>query len=325
MAYAPVILFVYNRPHLVRQTLESLMANHLSKESELFIYADGPKPNSSDIQLSKIQEVRKIIAERKWCGKVNIIESDQNIGLASSVINGVSKIVNKFGNAIIVEDDVILSPFFLTFMNDGIEMYKDDPKVLSIGSWNYFSKSNSFSKDTFFFRFPDTKGWATFERAWKLFEKDPKIALEKLKSKGMLNAFNADLNYPYFTKMLEAQIEHKINSWAIRWTATGLIHDMVSLFPKYSLSKDVGFGSDATHDTSVHDYNKDLLVYQDRINVEKIEVTDNLSAVDQWRQFYLDNFIPKKTVRTVTGNAAKKIVPNSVVELYRRLRYGGKS
>ena len=124
MKLAPIILFVYNRPWHTEQTLRALMANELAVESELYIYADGPKPNATDEQLQKIREVRQLIRQEQWCGKVHVVESEKNKGLANSVINGVSEIVNKYGRIIVLEDDLKTSPTFLTYMNQALEYYE---------------------------------------------------------------------------------------------------------------------------------------------------------------------------------------------------------
>lgn len=325
MKYAPIILFVYNRPELARTTLEGLMANHLAIESELFIYADGPKENATPEVLRKIDEVRKIIREKNWCGKVNIIESDKNRGLARSVIDGVTEMVKKFGKVIVVEDDVQLSTYFLNYMNDALEEYKNDDNVLSIGSWNYFCASEKNEGETFFFRFPDTKGWATYDRAWRYFEEDAGKLLSQLKEKKLLSIFDADLSYPYFTKMLEDQIAGRINSWAIRWTAVAVLQKKLTLLPSRSLSKDIGFGADATHDKYVHDYNKELIVHNEKVNVSRQPVVESLNAVECWKQFYLTNFIPVRTLFGKVREGLKSVVPDQLIDKYRKLRYGDKS
>ena len=129
MKLAPIILFVYNRPWHTEQTLRALMANELAAKSELYIYADGPKPNATDEQLQKIHEVRQLIRQEQWCDKVHIVESEKNKGLADSIIGGVTEIVNKYGKIIVLEDDIVPTTGFLQYMNDALEMYKDDEQV----------------------------------------------------------------------------------------------------------------------------------------------------------------------------------------------------
>ena len=138
MTHAPIVLFVYNRPAFTRRTLEALAANHGAGESELFIFSDGPAAQATAAQLAAITAVRQVIREQQWCRKVHIMESDNNKGLANSVISGVTQVIQQYGKVIVVEDDVVTSPFFLTFMNEALEKYCGEERVLSIGSWNYY-------------------------------------------------------------------------------------------------------------------------------------------------------------------------------------------
>jgi len=120
---APVILFVYNRPWHTRQTLEALKNNDLAEESILYIFSDGPKKNADQQDINKIQEVRCLIKEENWCGEVKIFESRENFGLADSVIRGVSKVINIHDRVIVLEDDIVVGKYFLTFINSGLEVY----------------------------------------------------------------------------------------------------------------------------------------------------------------------------------------------------------
>ncbi len=321
MKLAPIVLFTYNRPVLTKSTLESLYQNKLATESELFIYVDGPKQDATQKQIDNNNEVRKVIREKNWCKSVKIIESSENNGLAKSIIKGVTDIVNQYGKVIVIEDDVLLSPHFLNFMNDSLTLYNDNNKVLSIGSWSYFCPPEKINSSTYFFRFPDCKGWATWDRAWKLFEPDPNVAFRKLKNLNKLNDFNAGLPFPYFTNMLKDQIAGKINSWAIRWTATAIIYDKLSLFPAQTLSKDIGFVEDATHESSTEDYNKELIINLNPIILKTEEVIENTIAVGEWKSFYLRHFIPPLTLERSIREGIKMFVPDKFIQIYRDIRY----
>lgn len=325
MSNAPIILFAYNRPELLRKTLTSLAACELADSSSLFIFSDGPKANASPAELQKIKDVRAIARENKWCASVELIAADSNKGLARSVIDGVSRIVNKYGKVIVVEDDVLLAPVFLRYMNDALNFYQQDERLLSIGSWNYFSTANDFKNDTFFFRFPDSIAWATFDRSWKLFEENGEKLMSDLKKKKFLKRFNGELDYPYFSNMLQDQIDHKINSWAIRWTALAVLHNKLTLLPARSLSKHIGFSPDATHEKASKDYNSDIDLNVKSIKVERIEVKESPLAIEKWRNFYLQNFIPTLSAQNKARHLIKGIVPDSLIKTYRKIRYGKNS
>ena len=131
---APIVLFVYNRPWHTQQTVEALQKNKLASESELFIYSDDAK--NDDARVS-VDEVRKYIDNITGFKKITVIKRDKNWGLASSIIDGVTKIVNKYGRIIVLEDDLVTSPYFLKFMNDSLEVYEKRNDVFSVTGFNY--------------------------------------------------------------------------------------------------------------------------------------------------------------------------------------------
>lgn len=320
MMYAPIVLFAYNRPQHLKLTLESLHKNELANESDLYIYIDGPKSNATEEQLQKIEAVKQVANEKQWCKNVNVVEATSNKGLAKSIIEGVTKIVNEFGKVIVVEDDVLLSPYFLRFMNESLDIYKANDDVLTIGSWSYFCPPEKIQEPTYFFRFPDTKGWATFDRAWKLFEEDPQKLMNELKARNLMHVFNAGLKFPYFTNMLNDQIQGRINSWAIRWTAVAVLTEKLSLFPRQTLSKDIGFGDGATHESNTEDFNSHLEIDVHPVVLNYKEVVENKIAVREWANFHTRNFTPEKSWIKGSKNVLKFILPSKSIELLKKLR-----
>lgn len=242
---APIVLFVYNRPFHTKKTLESLERNFLSEKSELFVFADGPKENASKEQLEKIQETRKIIREKKWCGKVNIIEKEKNVGLAKSVIAGVSEIIDKYGKIIVLEDDLLLSVNFLKYMNDSLEKYEKEEKVMQVAGYMY-PIDMQIEKDAIFLPFTTSWGWGTWKRVWDNFDENSE-GLEKLKNNKKLRyKFNLNGSYPYY-KMLKNQAEKNIDSWAIRFYLTVFMLDGLALFPKKTLVNNIGMDGSGVH------------------------------------------------------------------------------
>lgn len=223
MNYAPILLFVYNRPGHLRQTVEALQNNVLAPQSDLFIYSDAPKDESSR---EAVAEVRRLIHSIAGFKSVTITERSENWGLARSIIDGVTTQVNRFGRVIVLEDDLIVAPHFLTFMNDALETYKDEPRVGHIQACD-FTKDPSLP-DTFLIKWTGSWGWATWARAWQHFNPDGKALLTELKRRRLTRTFDFNGKYGY-TRMLRRQTEGKNNSWAIRWNATLFLKDMLSL------------------------------------------------------------------------------------------------
>jgi len=129
MNLAPIVLFVYDRPDHVKQTVEALKKNELALNSELFIYSDAAKNKNGE---DKVIKVRQYIKNLDGFKKVTIFERNKNLGLASSIINGVTKIVNDYGKVIVLEDDLVTSPFFLKYMNEALELYKEERRVREV-------------------------------------------------------------------------------------------------------------------------------------------------------------------------------------------------
>src|SRR5450759_386480 len=126
---APICLFMYKRPDHGRQTIDSLRANALAGESDLFVFCDGAKTHQAE---ASVHEVRRLARTITGFRQVTIIERPTNLGLAQSIISGVIEVVSKYGRAVVVEEDLITSPFFLKFLNDGLDTYRDDAEVASI-------------------------------------------------------------------------------------------------------------------------------------------------------------------------------------------------
>ena len=241
MNLSPILLFVYNRPAHTRRCIESLSRNSLAVESELFIYADGAKDQTV---ADEVEEVRQYIRSIQGFKKVTLIERNENWGLARNIIDGVSTQVKKYGKVIVLEDDLVVAPHFLRFMNDALETYQDEPKVGHIQACD-FTQDTSLP-DTFLIKWTGSWGWATWERAWKHFNPNGKELLQELEARKLTYTF--DFNGKYgFTRMLRRQIEGKNNSWAIRWNASLFLKDILSLNVGRSLVQNEGFDGSGTN------------------------------------------------------------------------------
>ncbi|MBR6981533.1 MAG: glycosyltransferase [Prevotella sp.] len=238
---APILLFAYNRPEHLRRCVESLLANSLSAKSDLFIFSDAPK---TEADKDGVSEVRAFIRRIVGFHKVNIVERDENWGLARSIIDGVTTVVDKYGKVIVVEDDLVLAPFFLQFMNDALDVYEDEPMVGHIQACD-FTQDPSLP-DTFLIKWTGSWGWATWKRAWQHFNPDGAQLLQQLEERQLTRTF--DFNGKYgFTRMLRRQIEGKNNSWAIRWNASLFLKDILSLNVGRSLVSNQGFDGSGTN------------------------------------------------------------------------------
>lgn len=254
MNLAPIILFVYNRPWHTRKTLEALQGNALASESDLVIFADGAK-GSGDREA--VEDVRALVREVDGFKSVTLVERETNRGLAESVLSGVSDVIRRFGRAIVLEDDLVVSRGFLRYMNEALERYRDAEQVLQI-SGHVFPFEPVLSKnDAFFLPLSTSWGWATWQRAWNPFDPEVKNIDHLRKSFKLRKAFDLDGAYPY-ARMLEAQLRGEVDSWAIRWWWYFFNAGGLCLFPKCSLVKNIGFDPSGTHTKTENVFCNDL-------------------------------------------------------------------
>jgi glycosyltransferase involved in cell wall biosynthesis len=241
---APVVLFVYNRPDHVRQALESFAACLLSGDTELFVFADGPKHGATEEERRKIAETQAVVCKKKWCGRQHLIISDRNKGLAKSVIDGVTQIVGQYGRVIVLEDDLVCAPHFLSYMNKALDVYENEDHVISITGYIYPVQEKL--PETFFLRGADCWSWATWKRGWDLFNSDGSKLLYEIEERGLQDDFDFEGSYSY-TQMLRDQVDGKNSSWAIRWYASAFLRDKLTLYPGQSLVRNIGMDGSGTH------------------------------------------------------------------------------
>jgi len=276
---APIVLFVYNRPWHTKQTVEALQKNELAKESELFIYSDAPKNEQAK---ERVREVREYIKNIGGFKKVTIIEREKNWGLADSIIDGVGKTVNKYGKVILLEDDLVTSPYFLKFMNDALEFYKDKERVWHISGWNYPIDTEGL-EDVFLWRVMNCWGWATWSDRWKYFEKNIDKTIKEF-SQSDIKKFNLDGSENFWVQVV-ANKKKKINTWAIFWYATIFKKNGLCLNPSQTYVKNIGLDGSGMH-CGQNDTYKDVLSTNKDIKCITSLVEDK-NAVERIKNFYI--------------------------------------
>jgi hypothetical protein len=238
---APVAVFVFKKLEPLKLMIESLKLNPLSEQCDLFIFSDGWRNLEEKIQ---VKEVRKFIASINGFKSLKIIESDKNLGLAESIIRGVSEVISIYGNVIVLEDDLILSSNFLSFINKGLDFYKNEKKVLSI--CGYSPNIEGYKPDVFFTKRSSSWGWATWVDRWDKVDWECS-EYDNLKFNPYkiykFNQMGSDLY-----SLLKRHMSGQINSWAIRFCLYQFNEKLYSVHPTISKVQNIGFGNiDATH------------------------------------------------------------------------------
>ncbi len=278
MPNAPILLFVFNRPVHTQKTVEALQHNDLAQQSDLFIFSDGPR-HARDVQA--VESVRNYIKGVGGFKSVTIIERATNVGLSTSIVGGVTDIINKTGRVIVLEDDLVTSPYFLRYMNDALELYEHETKVISVHGYVYPVKG--VLPETFFIKGADCWGWATWKRGWDMYQQDGKKLLTQIQSAHRTKEFNFDGSYP-FTQMLKAQTYGLVNSWAIRWYASAFLSDALTLYPGKSLVSNCGLDDSGTHTGKTSLF--DVGVSTTPVQVKRLSVCEDVAAKRIIIQFF---------------------------------------
>jgi hypothetical protein len=237
---APIVLFVYNRPKHTSKVLEALKANPEAKKSDLFIYCDGPRDNSPEFELEQIEETRKIARSISGFKKIFLTERKQNKGLAASIIEGVTEIVNQYGRIIVLEDDIVTSKGFLKYMNEGLNCYENTNRVMQISGYVFPFHTNFNYLDTFFYKPGSCWGWGTWKKAWSHFEKSPLKLMNELSHKKLWDEFTVYGTYPSYKTQIEQNISGQINTWAIFWYGSMFLQGGTTLMPTVSIVQNIG-------------------------------------------------------------------------------------
>ena len=243
MNYAPIVVFGFNRPDALKNTISSLLRNKEAKDSDLFVYVDGPRIGKEG-EREKVEEVKEYVKSISGFKSLRYTFAEKNKGLADSIIGGVSDVINQYGKVIVLEDDLVLMPNFLNFMNQGLEFYENNQSVMSV--CGYTCKVNApkdYLHDAYFFTRSSSWGWGTWKDRWekvdwKLDDWDSVVANR--------NAFVSSQGSDVF-KMLSDCKHGKNHSWAIRFCYAQFVLKMLSVFPVKSLVDNEGFGGDGTN------------------------------------------------------------------------------
>jgi hypothetical protein len=243
MNLAPIILFVFNRPEHTKKTLESLKKNLLSSSSDLFIFSDGPR---NEFDIPNVLMVRNVISNLDGFRSVSIRESKINCGLANSVISGVSEIIRKFDKAIIIEDDLIFSPFFLKYTNEALSRYENDKRIFSIGGFSPpIEMPNALYGDSYLSYRCCTWGWATWRNRWDKVDWAVSDYEDFIANGEAINRFNRGGDD--MSQILRLQMNGEISSWGIRWDYAHFKNNGYCFRPAYSIVKSTGNDGSGIH------------------------------------------------------------------------------
>jgi hypothetical protein len=237
---APVAIFAYKRPDHTARLLRSFSTNPEHATSPVYVFCDGTRTPQDETDVGHTRQVVRELAP----SHAHIIERGANMGLANSIITGVTQLTREHGKAIILEDDLVLAPFALRYFNDALVRYRNEERVMHVSA--YMFPVDARLPETFLYREATCWGWATWARAWSKFEPDGKRIRDEVIAREMRYEFDVQSSMGFFG-MLEAQIARRIDSWAIRWYGSMRLAGGLALHPGVSLVQNLGFDGTGEH------------------------------------------------------------------------------
>ena len=252
MTLSPVVVFVYNRPEHTQKTFEALARNLLAEDTVLYVFSDGPK---STLDEEKVESVRAYIKKVAGFKRVHLRLEKDNLGLATSIINGVTQVIGEHGRVIVLEDDLVTSHSFLSYMNRALEHYEAVDRVMHVGGYMYPINSRGLPS-VFFNRHVSSWGWGTWSRAWQMFEPSVEHLASCFDDERRLY-LNLDGAYDFWSH-LEKNLKGELNTWAIRWYASVLLNKGLGLYPSTSLVENIGIDGSGVHCGSTSKYDVEL-------------------------------------------------------------------
>jgi hypothetical protein len=293
--HAPVVLFAYRRPDHLRRALDSLAANPGADLTQVSIYCDGAKSSADREAVEQVREIARGVNDTNAFASIRVIERDHNMGLAKSVISGVTETLEAHDRVIVVEDDLVVSPDFLEYMNQALELYASNDEVISIHGFMY--SVPPVLPQTVFLRGADCWGWATWRRGWELFEPDSQKLLKELDRSPDRAQFDFDGAFPY-RQMLKDQADGTIDSWAVRWYASAFLANKITLYPGQSLVENIGQEGSGTHSESATSH--EVMATRIDLPIQEIDVSESVLA----RRVISETL---KSARTQTGKISQRL------------------
>ena len=254
---APIVLFVYNRPKHTQDMIEALAKNNLAKESDVYIFSDNAKREKDIENVRKVRTYIDSIKQKNWFANVYIEKAEKNKGLAKSVINGVTRVINKYDKVIVLEDDLIPSKVFLEYMNKALDFYEKKESIWSISGYNIpIQIPKNYKFDIYLGYRGCSWGWATWKDRWNTVDwkvSDYKEFKNNYKKRKQMNRGGPDM-----AQMLDSQMQGLCDSWAIRWCYEQSKQNKYTIYPVKSLVINQGLDGTGTHSGTTKDFDVEI-------------------------------------------------------------------
>ena len=288
-----IVVFAFTRPDHLEALLGSLAQNEEFADVPVSVRIDGPR-NSDEVAL--VNAVAEVAA--RHVGEANVVRSVVNRGLRESIVGGVSDTLARYEQVIVLEDDLVVSRYFLRFMFDGLAVYASNSRVASIHG--YRLPGAPFGGNIFL-RGADCWGWATWRDSWSEYRDDAGELLDELMRSEMTFDYTFGGYSPHL-KLLAAASSGSSDSWAIRWHTSAYLRNKLTLYPEFSLVKNQGHDGSGTNTPAMSAY--DVAISDRPLSVKQIPVSVSAVGWKAYSKFYRKRKMAKQTKLLARGITA---------------------
>jgi hypothetical protein len=238
----PILFLIFNRQENTRKVFEAI---RIQKPKYLFIAADGPRLDKLG-EIEICEKTREIVANIDWDCEVKKLFREHNLGCKLAVSSAISWFFDQVEEGIILEDDCLPDPTFFQFCKELLEKYRLDRQVMSISGSNLLEKPWKSNEQSYFWGHGGIWGWATWKRAWDLYDIDMKGWQKDEIKKVIRGAIGTDEWFYSYYSMFQSSYMRSLDTWDIQWFYSILINNGLAINPCMNLVKNIGYGK-GTH------------------------------------------------------------------------------
>lgn len=308
--YAPIVLFAFNRPDHLKKTLNTLARCELAAQSRVIVVIDGPRHEEDRRKQEMIISDLHVVSGFE---SVEVRAREFNVGLEQSISNGVTAVTTEYGRAIVLEDDILVSPHFLRFMNDALNFYQNKKEVWHISGWN-FPITDTDLPSSFLWRTALGWGWATWADRWQHYKRDPHTLIQCWDQID-IQAFNLHGSFDFWDQVVK-NASGQLHTWAVFWYSTIFEHGGLCLNPTKAMTTNIGFDGSGTHDADI----EFTLAYDPQFDYAKdglpTSLQENRKVVSAIIEYNKQSQLDKQISQNQTNRDLKKLVQIALSEQY---------
>jgi hypothetical protein len=240
----PIVILIFNRPDLTEHVFKRIRE---VKPKTLLVVADGPR-SEKEGESEKCKQTKEITELIDWECNVYRNYSDVNLGCGLRVSSGLDWVFEQVDRAIILEDDCLPSLDFFRFCEELLEKYCNNEQITMISGSNYFSELSPNVSSYYFSSLSSIWGWATWRRAWRLYDYDMKLFPSFSELNFLDHVFSNKDHQKYWHEILDKifKADKKI-TWDYQWIYAQWSHGGLGIVSNVNLVSNIGFRADATH------------------------------------------------------------------------------